>query len=231
MIIMIVIMTIMITIIIMITMMIKTMIIIIIILLCDYKVIDTNLTRCYMVFIKSMHHDRPNITYLLSPNPGIFLGDIHHSLTGVWKLGLCHKHFMSSWVKFCSHYFCSNFDFKNPNRSHFLHMPRQLSCRGMCEIVTCLDHYLSSKINIYFYEIRLWAHKPLVRWIPEHAGKSVFLSTAIYHSFPVCQGVPSFKSWTITLNGNTLINDNHNNNHYWSNADLWWVEIFPQEWT
>ena len=134
-----VIMTIMITVIkmMMMMMMIKTIIIIITILLCDYNVINTNLTRCYMVFIKSMHHDRPNITYLLSPNPGIFLGDIHHSLTGVWKLGLCHKHFMSSWLKFYSHYFYSNFDFKNPSRSHFWHMPRQ--CHDSSAVVQNCD--------------------------------------------------------------------------------------------
>ena len=31
-------------------------------------------------------------------------------------------------------------------------MPRQLSCRGMCKIVTWSDQYFSGKSNMYFYK-------------------------------------------------------------------------------
>ena len=39
------------------------------------------------------------------------------------------------------------------SRVAFLHMPRQLSCRGMCINVTQSDHYFSCKSNTYFDKI------------------------------------------------------------------------------
>ena len=37
-----------------------------------------------------------------------------------------------------------------------LPVSRQLSCHGMCEIMTWLDHYIFEELNIFFYKIWWW---------------------------------------------------------------------------
>ena len=52
------------------------------------------------------------------------------------------------------------------NQVTILHMPRQLSCRGMCKIVAWLDNYLPRKSTTLriFARFLSWAHDCLVRW-------------------------------------------------------------------
>ena len=65
-----------------------------------------------------------------------------------------------------------------------LHKSRQLSYRGMCKIVTCLDmldDFFFNKSLPYFYEIwimrfGLWAHKPFEKWLPGLTWRKVLYS-------------------------------------------------------
>ena len=51
-----------------------------------------------------------------------------------------------------------------------LHMPRQLSCRGMCKFVAWLHHYQHWQIN-YFHMVLNWrAYKSLMTGIPGYCG-------------------------------------------------------------
>ena len=47
-----------------------------------------------------------------------------------------------------------------------LHMPQQLSCRGMCKI--CLDLYFSRENKTYLRMIEILAYKFFVEWFPPH---------------------------------------------------------------
>ena len=44
------------------------------------------------------------------------------------------------------------YKFLYSNQVTNLHMPRQLSCRGMCKFMTQYDHYSSCKGKMYLYE-------------------------------------------------------------------------------
>ena len=61
-----------------------------------------------------------------------------------------------------------------PDQVIILHMPRQLSCRNICKIVTWLTYQRHTDSNIIFTRFRLWAHKPLTgqtfwkMWIKLH---------------------------------------------------------------
>ena len=50
-----------------------------------------------------------------------------------------------------------------------LRMPRQLSCCGMCKIVTWSKRQFLYERNMYFFFIRfgLWARKLFVKWVPD----------------------------------------------------------------
>ena len=52
-----------------------------------------------------------------------------------------------------------------PNHATILHMPWQLSCHGMCKIVTWSDHYCSHQTIHIFTRFGWWAHKPFVKWV------------------------------------------------------------------
>ena len=53
------------------------------------------------------------------------------------------------------------------NQVTIMHMPRQLSCRGMCKIVTWSDDYFSNKSSIYCSKIWIiswWTFVGMVPW-------------------------------------------------------------------
>ena len=65
-----------------------------------------------------------------------------------------HQRFISSLLKSHENTFCSNFDYEWwSNQITFFHMPRQLSCRGMCKIVTWLDQYFLCKSHALLHDL------------------------------------------------------------------------------
>ena len=60
-------------------------------------------------------------------------------------------------------------------------MPRQLSCRGMCKIVTWLDHYCALiRTKLILTRFGSWALKLFARWVPDCCD----LAVAVFNFFP-----------------------------------------------
>ena len=76
-----------------------------------------------------------------------------------------HKPFISSGSKSCEKYILFSFWFQNSNQVTVLYMPWQLSCHGMCKIVTWLDNYFAITATYIFTRFWLWAHELYVKWV------------------------------------------------------------------
>ena len=77
----------------------------------------------------------------------------------------CYKRFMRSKSNSCHVFLWHKI---KTIRVTFLHMPRQLSCRGMCNTVTWLDHSNQSQSKNNFTRFQSGVHKPLVKQAPGH---------------------------------------------------------------
>ena len=66
------------------------------------------------------------------------------------------------------------------NHITVLHMPRQLSCRDMCKIVTCSEQCCPYKGNIHSTRFRLRAHQPYVTCFPSSSQPGVGVTKPIF---------------------------------------------------
>ena len=94
-----------------------------------------------------------------------------YEATGYWCFIKTQDTFLNclwfpDWNLATSFFFCCNHFSDDWSQVFISHMPQQLSCHGMCKIVTWSSILFIEEQDVIFTKFGLWTNKPLEKWVP-----------------------------------------------------------------